>query len=189
MVRHVASLGHIILIRANQSLLFLLNALCLLEKLPVPSLISGWTRSGSNQRSTALEASTLTIAVLIVYMLTSSKLLMHNCWFDCHTKHCIVDDGLIRNVMLCNDQHVSYWVASSEECGILHTRGTPSLPVLKAVDCNAHPPPVGRLYSKTGLLCHISVLRSFPPERTMKWLLYVCLQKSVHRKKLIIIYF
>jgi hypothetical protein len=36
--RHVASLGHIILIRANQSLLFLLNAACLAEKQQIPIL-------------------------------------------------------------------------------------------------------------------------------------------------------
>jgi hypothetical protein len=36
--RHVAPLGHIILIRANQSLLFLLNAVCLAEKQQIPIL-------------------------------------------------------------------------------------------------------------------------------------------------------
>ena len=36
--RHVAPLWHIILIRANQSLLFLLNAVCLAEKQQIPIL-------------------------------------------------------------------------------------------------------------------------------------------------------
>ena len=48
--------------RANQSLLFLLNAACLAEKQQVPILYSFvWPDRGSNLRSTALEASTLTI--------------------------------------------------------------------------------------------------------------------------------
>ena len=130
--------------RANHSLIFLLNAARSDKQIPIlQSLV--WPDRSSIPRSTVPEASTLTIAVWIVYMLTSSKLLMHNnCWFDCHTKLCIVDDGLIRNGMLCNDQHVSHWFASSEECGILHTRGTPSLPVLRAVDFNEHTPPPPR---------------------------------------------
>jgi hypothetical protein len=48
--------------RANQSLIFLLNATCLSEKQQIPmskSLI--WPDRGSNPRSTTLEASTLTI--------------------------------------------------------------------------------------------------------------------------------
>ena len=48
--------------RANQSLLFLLNAVCLAEMQQIPivwSLI--WTDRASNPRSTALEANTLTI--------------------------------------------------------------------------------------------------------------------------------
>jgi hypothetical protein len=36
--RHVAALGHIILIRANKSLLFLVNAGCLAEKQQIPIL-------------------------------------------------------------------------------------------------------------------------------------------------------
>jgi hypothetical protein len=48
--------------RANQSLLFLLNAACLAEKQQIPTLKSlVWPDRGSNPRSTALEASTLTI--------------------------------------------------------------------------------------------------------------------------------
>ena len=48
--------------RANQFLLFLLNAACLAEKLKIPILWSlVWPDRGSNPRSTALEASTLTI--------------------------------------------------------------------------------------------------------------------------------
>jgi hypothetical protein len=68
--RHVAPLGHIILIpRANQSLFFLLNAACLPEKQQLP-FYSLWfdptgarthDRPHSNSRSTALEANTLTV--------------------------------------------------------------------------------------------------------------------------------
>jgi hypothetical protein len=48
--------------RANQSLLFLLNAACLAEKQQIPILKSlAWPDLGSNPRSTAVEASTLTI--------------------------------------------------------------------------------------------------------------------------------
>ena len=46
--------------RANQSLLFLLNAACLVEKQQIPILLSlVWPDRGSNPRSTVLEASTL----------------------------------------------------------------------------------------------------------------------------------
>ena len=48
--------------RANQSLLFLLNAACLAEKHQIPILkCLVWPDRGSNPRSTALEACTLTI--------------------------------------------------------------------------------------------------------------------------------
>ena len=48
--------------RANQSLLFLLNVACLAEKQQIPILQSlVWPYWGLNTRSTALEASTLTI--------------------------------------------------------------------------------------------------------------------------------
>jgi hypothetical protein len=58
--RHVAPLGHNILIRRNQYLLFLLNAACLAEKQQIPILWSSvWPDRGSNQRSTTLEGSTL----------------------------------------------------------------------------------------------------------------------------------
>ena len=58
--RHVAPLGHIILI-SIQSLLFLLNAACLAEKQQIPILYSlVWPDRGLNPRYTALEASTLT---------------------------------------------------------------------------------------------------------------------------------
>ena len=58
--RHVAPLGHIILI-SSQSLLFLLNAACLAEKQQIPILYSlVWPDRGSNPRYTALEANTLT---------------------------------------------------------------------------------------------------------------------------------
>ena len=58
--RHVAPLGHIILI-SNQSLLFLLNAACLAEKQQIPILYSlVWPDRGLNPRYTSLEASTLT---------------------------------------------------------------------------------------------------------------------------------
>jgi len=46
MDRHVAPLGHIILIPTNQSLLFLLNAECLAEKQQIPILRTlGFIRS------------------------------------------------------------------------------------------------------------------------------------------------
>ena len=49
-------------VRASQYLLFLLNAACLAEKQQIPILKSlVWPDWGSNPRSTALEASTLTI--------------------------------------------------------------------------------------------------------------------------------
>ena len=48
--------------RVNQSLLFLHNAVCLVEKQQTPILqFLVWSDRGSNPRSTALEASTLTI--------------------------------------------------------------------------------------------------------------------------------
>ena len=48
--------------RANQSLIFLLNAACLAEKQQIPILYSfAWPDRGSNPRSIALEVSTLTI--------------------------------------------------------------------------------------------------------------------------------
>jgi hypothetical protein len=48
--------------QAKQSLLFLLNAVCLAEKQQISILYSMvWPDRGSNPRSTALEASTLTI--------------------------------------------------------------------------------------------------------------------------------
>ena len=48
--------------RANQSLIFLLNAACLAEKQQIPILYSfAWPDRGSNPWSTALEVSTLTI--------------------------------------------------------------------------------------------------------------------------------
>jgi hypothetical protein len=60
--RRVVPLGHVILIPSNQSLLLLLNDWCLAEKLQIPMVWSlVWTDRGSNQRSIALEASTLTI--------------------------------------------------------------------------------------------------------------------------------
>jgi hypothetical protein len=49
-------------LRANQSVLFLLITVCLAEKQHIPILLSFvWPDRGSNPRSTALEASTLTI--------------------------------------------------------------------------------------------------------------------------------
>jgi hypothetical protein len=52
--------------RANQSLLFLLNVACLAEKQQIPFLLSlVWLDRGLNPRSTALEASTLTITSLM----------------------------------------------------------------------------------------------------------------------------
>jgi hypothetical protein len=60
--RHVTLLGHITDSRANQSLLFLLNAACLAEKQQIPILLSlVVTDQGSNPQSTALEASMPTI--------------------------------------------------------------------------------------------------------------------------------
>ena len=48
--------------RANQSLIFLLNAVCLVEKQQIPILLSlVWPDRGSNLRSTALKVSSLTI--------------------------------------------------------------------------------------------------------------------------------
>jgi hypothetical protein len=48
--------------RANQSLIFLLNAACLVEKQQIPILLSlVWPDRGSNLRSTALKVSSLTI--------------------------------------------------------------------------------------------------------------------------------
>ena len=60
--RHVAHLYTLSRFRANQSLLFLLNAACLAEKQQIPILqfLVGPDR-GSNPRSTALDVSTLTI--------------------------------------------------------------------------------------------------------------------------------
>ena len=44
--RHVAPLGHIILIPSHQYLLFLLNAACLAEKQQIPIVVFGLTRPG-----------------------------------------------------------------------------------------------------------------------------------------------
>ena len=53
--------------RANTSLLFLLNVACLAEKQQIPILcFLVWPDRDSNLRSTALEASTLTITPLIL---------------------------------------------------------------------------------------------------------------------------
>jgi hypothetical protein len=50
--------------RANQSLLFLLNAACLAEKQQIPILYSlVWPDLGSNPQSIALETSSLTITL------------------------------------------------------------------------------------------------------------------------------
>jgi hypothetical protein len=62
--RHVVPLGHnsLFWFRADQSLLFLLNAACLAENVQIPILKSlVWPDRGSNPRYTALEASTLII--------------------------------------------------------------------------------------------------------------------------------
>ena len=54
--------GTLSLFRANQSLLFLLNAACLAEKQQIPILWSlVWPDQGLNPRSIALKESTLTI--------------------------------------------------------------------------------------------------------------------------------
>ena len=55
--------------RANQSLLFLLNAACLAEKQQIPILYSlVWPDRGSNPWSTAHEASTLTITPPMLFL-------------------------------------------------------------------------------------------------------------------------
>ena len=54
--------------RTNQSLLLLLNAACLAEKQQIPILSSlVWHDQGSNPRSTALEASTLTTDAVLLF--------------------------------------------------------------------------------------------------------------------------
>jgi hypothetical protein len=58
--RHVAPLGHIILIPSQP--VFLLNAACVAEKQQIPAILSlAWPNRASNPRSTALVASTLII--------------------------------------------------------------------------------------------------------------------------------
>jgi hypothetical protein len=60
--------------QANQSLLFLLNAVCLEEKQQIPiskSLV--WPDRGTNPRSTTLEASMLTITPSMQYIYVSNK--------------------------------------------------------------------------------------------------------------------
>ena len=60
--------------QANQSLLFLLNAVCLEEKQQIPiskSLV--WPDRGTNPRSTTLEASMLTSIPLMQYIYVSNK--------------------------------------------------------------------------------------------------------------------
>ena len=58
----MAAMDTLLWFQANQSLLFLLNAACVAEKQQIPILFSlVWPDRGSNSRSTALEASTLTI--------------------------------------------------------------------------------------------------------------------------------
>ena len=53
---------------ANQSLLWLLKTMCLVEKQQIPILYSlVWPDRGLNPRSTALEANTPTIAPLIIF--------------------------------------------------------------------------------------------------------------------------
>ena len=60
--RHVAPLGHIILIPSQPVFALSPYAACLAEKQQIPILLSlVWPDRGSNPRSTALEASTLTI--------------------------------------------------------------------------------------------------------------------------------
>ena len=60
--RHVAPLGHIILIPSQPVFALLLNVACLAEKQQIQILYSlVWPDRGSNPRSTALEAKTLTI--------------------------------------------------------------------------------------------------------------------------------
>ena len=59
---HVTHSDTLSVFRANQSLLFLLNAACLAEKQQIPILLSLFLPArGANPRSTALEASTQTI--------------------------------------------------------------------------------------------------------------------------------
>ena len=60
--RHVDPLGHIIWFRANQSLLLILNAVCLAENQQIPILLSlVWLDQGSKPMTYCFEASTLTI--------------------------------------------------------------------------------------------------------------------------------
>ena len=63
--------------RVNQSLLFLLNVVCLAERHQIPTLLSlVWPDRSSNPRPTALEASTLTTTppmLLQVKDITSMK--------------------------------------------------------------------------------------------------------------------
>ena len=68
--------------RANQSLLFLLNVVCLAEKQQIPILV--WPDLGSNPRLNALEVSTLTIMPLIlneIQPISTNIILMEFC--DC----------------------------------------------------------------------------------------------------------
>jgi hypothetical protein len=64
---HVAPLGHIILIPSQPGFalslyIYIINATCLAEKQQIPILLSlVWPDRSSNPRSTALDASTLTI--------------------------------------------------------------------------------------------------------------------------------